>query len=327
MNSNPTIHHTATDADAEIRVDRVLAERFPDFSRSQIQRAIDGGQLLINGVVARSNYRVEEGDQITLTLARAALPDAPAEPEDIPLDVLFEDEHLLVVNKPAGMVVHPAAGHRTGTLLNALLGRGAFVDDDAEAESDRPGIVHRLDKGTSGLMVVARTELAHRRLAVQLKDRTLSRIYWTITWGHLKKSPLVIEAPIGRSLRDRKKMAVNNAGRDAKTTVHLRDRYALADWLEVHLSTGRTHQIRVHLSHVGHSVVGDAEYGGGRDRIAGVDPRRRDLARKMLEAIGRPALHAHTLAFLHPASGAPLTFSAPPPPDFQALLDLCQAHP
>jgi 23S rRNA pseudouridine1911/1915/1917 synthase len=223
------------------------------------------------------------------------------------------------------MVVHPAAGHRTGTLVNALLGRKTFDHDDPESSTDRPGIVHRLDKGTSGLMVVARTEAAHRQLAKQLKDRTLSRVYWAIVWGHLKKSPTIVDAPIGRSLRDRKRMAVNDSGREAKTTLKSLERYMLADWIEATLSTGRTHQIRVHLSHVGHSVVGDEEYGGGAQRIAGVDPRFRALARAMLSLIGRPALHARSIEFEHPVTGETLNFSTPPPADFQSLLDRCRA--
>ena len=326
MHSPETIAYTASEADDGIRIDRVLADHFPDYSRSQIQRAIEADALRVNGVPAKSNYRVTTGDVIALALVRPA-PDTQAPSgEDIALDVIFEDEHLLVINKPAGMVVHPAVGHRTGTLVNALLGRGTFDDDDPESATDRPGIVHRLDKGTSGLMVVARTEIAHRHLARQLKDRSLSRIYWAIVWGHLKKSPTIVDAPIGRSLRDRKRMAVNDSGREAKTTFRSIERYALADWVEATLSTGRTHQIRVHLSHAGHSVVGDVEYGGGAPRIAGIDPRFRVLGRRMLALVDRPALHAQKIKFIHPASGQELLFDAPPPGDFQALLDLCRSE-
>lgn len=326
MRTPDTIEYIATDDDAGTRIDSVLAKRFADFSRSQIQRGIEAGTLLVNGEAAKSNYRVAQGDTIALTLVRPLPPQGPPEGENLPINVVYEDEHLLVINKAAGMVVHPAAGHRTGTLVNALLGRGTFDDDDAESQGERPGIVHRLDKGTSGLMVVARTELAHRHLAKQLKDRTLSRIYWAIVWGHLKKSPLVIDAPIGRSLRDRKRMAVNDAGRDAKTTISSLERYMLTDWVEAKLSTGRTHQIRVHLCHAGHSVMGDSEYGGGAERIAGVDPRHRNTAKKLLALIDRPALHAQSIEFIHPVSGQPLRFSADPPPDFQSLLDLCRTE-
>lgn len=321
-----TIAYTATEDDSGIRVDRVLADRFSDYSRSQIQRAIEAGALTVNSVLAKSNYKVECGDVIGLVLTRPVPASAPPVGEDIPLDIVFEDDHLLVINKPAGMVVHPAAGHRTGTLVNALLGRGAFDDDEDEAQSDRPGIVHRLDKGTSGLMVVARTETAHRQLSKQLKDRTLSRVYWAVVWGHLKKSPLVVDAPIGRSLRDRKRMAVNDSGRGAKTTFRSLERYALADWVEATLSTGRTHQIRVHLSHAGHSVVGDSEYGGGEQRIAGVDPRHRMLAREMLGLINRPALHAQSIAFVHPITGESKQFACSPPDDLQSLLELCRTE-
>lgn len=326
MQNPATITYTTTEADAGTRIDRVLAERFPDFSRSQIQRAIEAGALAVNDTPTKSNYRVAPGDTITLALVRPVPETGPPQAEDIALDVVYEDEHLLVINKPAGMVVHPAAGHRSGTLVNALLGRGAFEDNVPESAGDRPGIVHRLDKGTSGLMVVARSELAHRKLSAQLKDRTLSRVYWAVVWGHLKKSPTVISAPIGRSLRDRKRMAVNEAGREATTTFKSLERYALADWVEARLSTGRTHQIRVHLSHAGHSVVGDEEYGGGAQRIAGIDPRFRALGKRMLTLVDRPALHAQTIAFVHPESGEPLRFSALPPHDFQSLLNLCHSE-
>ena len=326
MHSPETISYTASEADDGIRIDRILAEHFPDYSRSQIQRAIEADALRVNGAPAKSNYRVTTDDIITLALVRPE-PEAQAPTgEDIALDVIFEDEHLLVINKPAGMVVHPAVGHRTGTLVNALLGRGTFDDDDPESATNRPGIVHRLDKGTSGLMVVARTEIAHRHLAKQLKDRSLSRIYWAIVWGHLKKSPTIVDAPIGRSLRDSKRMAVNDSGREAKTTFRSIERYALADWVEATLSTGRTHQIRVHLSHAGHSVVGDEEYGGGAPRIAGIDPRFRVLGRRMLALVDRPALHAQSIKFIHPTSGQELLFDSPPPRDFQAILDLCRSE-
>ena len=327
MPNRNTVAYTASESDAGTRIDRVLAEHFPDYSRSQIQRAIEAGSLLVNDLTVKSNHRVEAGDVVTLTMTRPEPAEGAAPgPENIPLDIVFEDELLLVINKPAGMVVHPAAGHRTGTLVNALLGRETFDEDDPESSTDRPGIVHRLDKGTSGLMVVARTELAHKHLAKQLKDRTLSRVYWAIIWGHLKNSPFVINAPIGRSLRDRKRMAVNDAGREAKTTVCSLERYDLADWIEATLSTGRTHQIRVHLCHAGHSVVGDSEYGGGAQRLTGIDPRRRNLGRQMLSMIDRPALHAQTIAFTHPVSGDPMRFSAPPPEDFRLLLEHCRIN-
>ncbi len=322
-----TIHYTASEEDAGTRVDRILAEHFPDFSRSQIQRAAEAGTLLVNDLPAKANQKLADGDSISLTLTRPESPDTPPQAEDLPLDVVFEDDHVMVINKAAGMVVHPAAGHRSGTLVNALLGRGSFDADHDGAPGNRPGIVHRLDKGTSGLMVVAKTELAHRLLSEQLKDRSLTRVYWAICWGKLKKSPWVIDQPVGRSNRDRKRMAVTERGRTAQTTVTIMERYTVADWVEAKLGSGRTHQIRVHLAHAGHPVVGDSEYGGTDDHLKGIDPRWRLLGRAMLKLVDRPALHARRIEFLHPTDQRTMEFEVPLPADLTALIELCREKP
>ena len=302
------------------RVDRYLAAQLPDVSRAQIQRAAEAGTLIVDGAPVKPSHRLKEGEEIGVTLVRPPDEAAPPAAESIDLDVVFEDDALIVINKPAGMVVHPAVGHRTGTLVNALLGHGLSLEDAADV--GRPGIVHRLDKGTSGLIVCAKTESAHHQLADQLRDRSLSRTYLAVAWGHLKTEQVTFDGAIGRSSSDRKKMAVRDAGREARTHAKLRERFELAEFLELKLETGRTHQIRVHLAHAGHPIVGDSDYGGGAARLKGIDPRRRMLGRQMLACIDHPALHAFRMVFAHPKTGKPMEFEVPPPVDFKTLLAL-----
>jgi 23S rRNA pseudouridine1911/1915/1917 synthase len=236
-------------------------------------------------------------------------------PAAIPLTVVFEDEHLAVIDKPAGLVVHPAPGHWDDTLVNALVARGTTLSGGAEG---RPGIVHRLDRDTSGLMVVAKTDLAHRRLGAAIAARRVRRTYAALAWGHLDASPTVIEAPLARHPTDRKRMAVTSAGRTARTDAFVAGRFGVADLLRLELHTGRTHQIRVHLEHIGHPIVGDPVYaGGGSRRISG--PARK-AAEALERATPRQALHAAALAFRHPASGAALEFHAEWPADLRAAL-------
>jgi len=323
MNTEGSTHRLTVSADeAGERIDRYLADKLPDCSRAQIQRAAKAGVLTVDGIEVKVSHKIRAGETISVQLIRPEDPEAAPVPEAIALDIVHEDDAIIVINKPAGMVVHPAAGHRSGTIVNALLGRQAI--SGAEKSLQRPGIVHRLDKGTSGLLVCARNESAHRALALQLKERTMSRIYVAVAWGHFRSETTVFEGAIGRSVRDRKRMAVTEHGRPAKTTARLRERFELADLLELSLETGRTHQIRAHLTDAGHPIVGDSDYGGGATHLKGIDPARRLLGKAMLKTIDRPALHARQIRLVHPVSGETLTFSADPPADFRNLLDACR---
>ena len=299
-------------ADEGGRLDRFVAARL-DLSRTRVQALLAGGHITVEGRHAKKSEAVVPG-----MIVQVVVP--PAEPvgiaaEDIPIDVVFEDEHLVVVNKPAGMVVHPAPGHRTGTLVNALLWR--IPDLAGVGGRLRPGIVHRLDRDTSGLLVVAKSDAAHHALAEALKRRRIRRIYLAAAWGHLDESPLTIEAPIGRDRKDRKRMAVVPEGRPALTRVRVRERWSRADLLDVALKTGRTHQIRVHLAHIGHPVVGDSTYGAGWER--GMGGPDRAWARELSRRVSRQFLHAAEIAFDHPLTGERMRFRAGLPDDLAAV--------
>jgi len=279
------------------RLDRFPAEHAPELSRSAAARLIKGHLVLLNGRPADPADRVAAGDVVDFEIPPAYVVDAAA--EQIPLDVLYEDEDIAVIDKPAGMVVHPAPGHYTGTLVHALLGRGGAWS--AIGGVSRPGVVHRLDKGTSGLIVVARNDASHRALSSQLKDRSLSRTYLSIVQGRVKADSGELEGPIGRHPRERKRMAVVAGGRFARTRYQVVERRRTHTLLRCDLDTGRTHQIRVHLAALGHPVAGDGEYGGRE------------------EGLERPMLHAWRMRLRHPRTGAEMTFEAPPPQDFQAF--------
>lgn len=296
----------------EERLDRFVADSL-ELSRTRVQRLLADGSITVDGDVAKKSDPVVPG-----TTVRVVVP--PAEPvdivaEELPLDLVYEDESLAVVNKAAGMVVHPAPGHRDGTLVNALLWH--MPDIAGVGGRLRPGIVHRLDRDTSGLLVVAKSDRAHQGLSDALRHRRVRRLYLAAAWGHLDESPVTVDAPIGRHPRDRKRMAVVETGRRAVTRVRVRERWKRADLLDVALKTGRTHQIRVHLAHLGHPVVADAVYGQGWERGMGGPARAwaRDLARRT----PRQFLHAAQLAFDHPLSGERMRFEAPLPADLAAV--------
>ncbi len=288
-------------------------------TRSRAQKLIDDGLVLVNGRAVSKKSQVKSGDRITVKLVPA--PPSEVKAEDIPLEIVFEDEYLAVVNKQPGMVTHPGAGNYSGTLVNALLFH--FKNLPEGSGPDRPGIVHRLDKDTSGLLLVAKTEAVYQKLQKAIQNREVKRTYLALVCGHVSSDEGTIDLPIGRSLRDRKKMAVTGvAGRKAVTSYHRLKRYRSYDLLEVHLLTGRTHQIRVHFSHHGHPVFGNPEYGGREKWHRGIFAPERLLAKKLLAAVRRQALHAVRLEFTHPVTGKNMILQAELPEDFQRLLSL-----
>ncbi|MFN8176751.1 MAG: RluA family pseudouridine synthase [bacterium] len=300
------------------RLDRALARLLEgQESRSSIARLIRAGKVRVNGRSARPASEVVAGDAVEIEVVPPVPPDFPA--EDLALGIVYEDEHLAVVDKPAGMSTHPAGSVRAGTLVNALLFRMRGLSDVAGPM--RPGIVHRLDKGTSGLLVVAKDDETHRRLARAVAAHEVARTYEAVVWGRLP-GRLTITAPIGRHPRDRKRMAVLSRGKAATTHVRAIHATEIASYVEARLETGRTHQIRVHLAHRGHPVVGDPAYGSRRRALADASPAGRRLAEELAQAIARPALHARRLEFVHPVTEQRVAFESPLPDDMRRLVAL-----
>jgi 23S rRNA pseudouridine1911/1915/1917 synthase len=304
------------------RIDVFLSQQDLGLSRAFIQRLISDQNILVDDKSTKPSYKIRGGERIRIGVPP---PEKPSlEPEDIPLDIIYEDSDLLVINKKAGMVVHPAAGNYSHTLVNALL----FHCDDLSGINGvlRPGIVHRLDKNTSGLMVVAKNDLAHLGLAEQIKNRSLLREYFVIIWGHMPKDQGLIEAPIGRATKDRKKMAVSRLkGRESLTNYRVLERYPLCELLSIRLKTGRTHQIRVHLSYLNHPVLGDPEYGGRGKWIKSIFDRDRPFAQKLLGQIERQALHAKKLGLVHPRTKEYKEFDSVLPEDMEKVLNLLRS--
>jgi 23S rRNA pseudouridine1911/1915/1917 synthase len=302
-----------------IRLDLFLANQNLDLSRSRIQKLISEQYILVDGKSIKPSYKIKGKEKVTINIP--PLEKLLLEPEDIPLDILYEDSDLLVVNKKAGMVVHPALGNYSHTLVNALL----FHCKDLSGINGilRPGIVHRLDKNTSGLLVVAKNDFAHLGLAEQIKSRTLLREYAAIVWGHMPSDKGIVEAPIGRSTKDRKRMAVSRLrGRESLTEYQVQERFDLCDLLSIRLKTGRTHQIRVHLSYLNHPVLGDPEYGGRQKWIKGIHGQHRLLAQRLLTLIDHQALHAKKLGFTHPRTREYKEFDSFLPEDIESVLSL-----
>ncbi len=309
-----------SEKNAKMRLDQYLVISGIGLTRSQVGQLIRQGKVLVNGQPTKPGYRVRAGDHI---VARFEVPEKlEIIAQEIPVPILYEDEDVVVVNKPVGMVVHPAKGNLQDTLINALLAR--YPNLPTTSDKTRPGIVHRLDKETSGIMVVAKSDRAVRSLARQMAEKTAKRIYWAVVWGALERASGVIEAPIGRHPIDRKRMAVTAfASKPAITEYRVLETFGpLATLVEVRLHTGRTHQIRVHFEYFEHPVVGDPTY-GGRDprKIFHVVPSSlRDHVRNILHLIDRQALHAKKLIFRHPKDGQWIELEAPLPEDLEQLL-------
>lgn len=310
-NESSSLTLSVSTTDAGERLDTFLASHIEGWSRARLQRLIEDADVLVNGSVAKSSYKLHADDQIEVELTPP--PSTAFAPEDIPIDIVFEDNELIVVNKRAGMVVHPAAGANSGTLANALAFH--FQQLSTAGGPARPGIVHRLDKGTSGLLVVAKTESAHEHLADQFRAREVFKSYIALVHGQVEKKTDQIDQPIARDPRNRTRMAVVRGGRPALSIYRARRRFERFTLLDVELKTGRTHQIRVHLAWLKHPVVGDEVYGGGRDKTVSDA-----LVRSGIAKLGRQFLHAERLGFRHPRTGEQALFSAEPPADLQHLL-------
>jgi len=296
-------HEFVVEADSDVRLDLFLAGRL-EISRTQAATLIATGHVTVSGKRERASYKPRAGDTIGANIPPP--PGRAVQPENIPLSIVFEDEHLLVVDKPAGMVVHPAPGNWSGTLVNALMGRQG--DLSTSSGEDRAGIVHRLDKETSGMLIVAKSDRIHRILSAALAARRIVRRYAVLSWGHLASERQTVDAPIGRDPRDRTRMAIVSSGRHAKTDFIRLARFDSTELLRALLHTGRTHQIRVHLASIGHPVVGDDRYGGGGGRRLIQLPPNRNF------------LHAALLRFRHPASGMPVELRSPLPDDLNRSL-------
>lgn len=304
-----------TDNHTGKRLDLFIQHHEAYSSRNRIQTLIKEGLALVNGKPEKPSYKVRAGDTVTLELPERKVREVL--PENIPLHVVFEDDHMVVLNKTPGLVVHPAPGNYTGTLVNALLyhygslpSSGKGTSEGAGSERERAGIVHRLDKDTSGVMVVARTEQALKALTKQFKDRVVRKKYLALVAGVIKKGSGTIDAAIGRHVKERKKISVHTASpREAVSLFKVKERFKKATLVEVEIKTGRTHQIRVHMAHLGYPILGDRVYGGAK------------VAKIGSMEIPRQMLHAESLSLLHPVTGTPLTFIAPPPPDMAEAID------
>ena len=325
LDSQELFEHHRFESDAgqsTIRLDKFLVNKLESISRSRIQAAAQAGNILVNGLSVKPNYKVKPLDTISIVL-----PQPPRQlqliPEDIPIDIVYEDEGLLIVNKKPGMVVHPGHGNYTGTLINALM---FHLKDNPlfQAGEERPGLVHRIDKDTSGLLVVAKNELAMNKLASQFFNKTSKRTYQALVWGNLDEDEGTIEGNIGRYPKNRKKMWVFEDGTEGKHAVtHFKvlERFDYVNLVECKLETGRTHQIRVHFQYIKHPIFNDMEYGGDQILRGTVFTKYKQFIQNCFQVLPRQALHAKTLGFIHPLTGKEIIFDTELPNDMQSVLE------
>lgn len=310
---------TVEESDVNKRLDAFLAEKIEGWSRSRLQKLVSDGEVSVNGKIAKSSYKVLENDEIEIELVSPEIEHFT--PEDIPLDIVFEDDQLAVINKPSGMVVHPGAGVPSGTLANAIAFHfqlsNAEIQNPKSEIRNRVGIVHRLDKETSGLIVVAKNEAAHENLSEQFRNRTVFKNYLALVHGEMPGERGQVDAPIGRDRQNRLRMAIIRTGRNALSIWKLRQRFEHFTLLDVEIKTGRTHQIRVHLASIKHPVVGDETYNGGRDKNMQSTKIRHAIAK-----LDRFFLHAEKLAFNHPTTGERIKFNSDLSPELQTFLEI-----
>jgi len=314
---------TADPGQAPLRVDKFLIDRIPHISRSKISTAAKNGNVVVNGESVKQNYKVKPNDEISLVFPHPKH-ELKLIPQEIELDIVYEDDDLVVVNKPAGFVVHPGHGNYSGTLVNALLHHFGNLPKNAKSEVAYPGLVHRIDKDTTGLLVIAKKEDVLTNLAAQFFNRTTQRFYYALVWGNVEEEAGTITGNIGRSHSDRKQMTVypdGEEGKHAVTHYEVLERLGYVTLVKCKLDTGRTHQIRAHMKHIGHTLFGDIRYGGNKILKGTTFSKYRQFVENCFQILPRQALHAKTLGFTHPKTGKWMEFECPLPEDMEMVLD------
>jgi len=315
----------ASEGQEPLRVDKFLMNFIENATRNKIQQAAKAGHILVNDNVVKSNYKIKPLDEVRVVLDQPPR-DTTLLPEDIPLNIVHEDEDVIIINKPAGLVVHPGHGNYTGTLVNGLL---HHIKNLPTNSNERPGLVHRIDKDTSGLLVIAKSEMAMTKLAQQFFDRTTQRLYYALVWGNLEKDEGTITGNIGRSLKNRLIMDVfpeGDFGKHAVTHYKVIERFLYVTLVQCKLETGRTHQIRAHFKHIGHPLFNDERYGGDRILKGTTFTKYKQFVQNCFKVIPRQALHAKTLGFTHPSSGEKMSFNSNLPDDFEAVITKWRAY-
>jgi len=316
---------TASIGQEPLRVDKFLMNFIENATRNKIQQAAKAGHILVNDQIVKSNYKVKAHDEVRVVFTHPPH-ESPLVAEDIPLDIVYEDDDVILVNKPAGLVVHPGHGNYTGTLVNGLLHHFKNLPKNS---NERPGLVHRIDKDTSGLLVIAKSELAMSHVSKQFYDRTTDRLYYALVWGNLEEDQGKIEGHIGRSLKNRLQMAVfpeGEFGKHAVTHYKVLERFLYVTLVQCKLETGRTHQIRAHFKHIGHPLFNDERYGGDQILKGTTFTKYKQFVQNCFKVLPRQALHAKTLGFTHPTSGKPMYFDSELPIDFKEVLEKWRSY-